>query len=85
LPGLVVVLFGPVVVLSVPNEPSGNRLGSIVGGEIVPAGAATPALGAINPVEDWVIAMPLVELAAVPPVVVEGLVVVLVAPPPSDC
>jgi hypothetical protein len=47
----VVVLFGPVVVLSVPNEPSGNRLGSIVGGVIVPAGCVVPAVGAIKLLE----------------------------------
>ena len=36
--GEVVVLPVPVVVLSVPNDPGGRRLGSIVGGDIVPAG-----------------------------------------------
>ena len=45
--GDVVVLSGGVVV-SVPNEPGGSRLGSIVGGVIVPAGAEVPAAGAVK-------------------------------------
>jgi hypothetical protein len=70
--GVVVVLFVPVgvVVLSVPNEPGGKRLGSIVGGEMVPAGGATPASGATRPDD--------VELSLVP--LVAALVVVLFVP-----
>jgi hypothetical protein len=48
--GLVVVLLVPgvVVVFSVPNDPGGRRLGSIVGGVMVPAGCVVPAVGAVK-------------------------------------
>jgi hypothetical protein len=44
------------VSVSLPKPPpEGSRLGSIVGGVIVPGGTATPAFGAIRPVPDWLI------------------------------
>jgi hypothetical protein len=58
------VWFSGVLETSLPDEPGGNRRGSMVGGEIVPAGRSTPAFGAIKPVPDCVTALPLVAAAA---------------------